>query len=184
MSQTPLPQPLPQPTPAMVEFFEKRTWEHIGRVRYCLDVLADVTEYAELLRERGQVHDLSKFEEPERLGYIWITEYYRHHRRGLPYEYPEGIKPLAEAATRHHYHSNRHHVEFHASPADMSDVDLIELVCDWTAVAQEYGEPNASAMSWAQKVLGSRWNFPVERQRFIFEMIQTLDGCLKIGRLR
>ena len=36
-------------------------------------------------------------------------------------------------AIQHHVTTNRHHPEFHADANDMSDVDLIEMVCDWTA---------------------------------------------------
>lgn len=168
----------PEPTDEMVRFFEQRTWEHIGRVRRCLNLLGEVTPYTEQLRQRAETHDLSKFEPAERLGYIWITEYYRHIRRGIKYEYPAGIKPLADAAKHHHYHTNRHHIEFHASPADMTDVDLMELVCDWTAMAEEYGEANASALGWARKVLSSRWTFPKEREAFIMETIRLLDQQL------
>lgn len=168
----------PEPTDEMVSFFEQRTWEHIARVRRCLELLGQVTVHTDELRLRAEVHDLSKFEPPERLGYIWITEYFRHIRSGGRYAYPEGIEPLADAAKHHHYHNNRHHIEFHASPADMTDVDLMELVCDWTAMAQEYGEANASAFGWARKVLTSRWQFPTEREVFIMETIRILDERL------
>ena len=170
--------PLPEPTAEMVTFFEERTWEHIHRVRRCLEAMARITDHSDQLLERAHLHDLSKFDEPERLGYIWITEYYRHHRRGRKYAYPDGIEPIADVAKHHHYHTNRHHIEFHASPADMTDVDLIELVCDWTAMAQEYGEPNASAWGWARKVLTTRWQFPAEREQFIMNAIRLLDKQL------
>lgn len=169
---------LPEPTDEMVTFFEDRTKEHIARVRRCLELLAQVTEQSEELLQRAELHDLSKFEEPERVGYIWITEYYRHIRRGRSFAYPEGIQPIADAAKHHHYHTNRHHIEFHASPADMTDVDLIELVCDWTAMAQEYGEPNASAWGWARKVLTTRWKFPTQREQFIMDVVRLLDRQL------
>lgn len=165
-----------EPTAEMIAFFEQRTWEHIQRVRRYLELLAGVTDHAIELRQRAHLHDMSKFEEPERLGYIWITDYYRHHRRGHKYQYPAGVQPIAEAAKLHHYRTNRHHIEFHASPADMTDVDLMEMVCDWTAMSQEFDEPNASAYGWARKVLSTRWKFPKPRELFIMETIRLLDN--------
>lgn len=51
----------PDPTPEMIAFYERRTREHIERVRRCLCVMASVTGYAEELNQRGKVHDASKF---------------------------------------------------------------------------------------------------------------------------
>ena len=34
-----------EPTPEMLAFYERRTNEHIGRVRRCLALLAEVTDY-------------------------------------------------------------------------------------------------------------------------------------------
>ena len=41
----------------------------------------------------------------------------------------------------------------------MSEVDLIEMVCDWTAMAQEFDQDNGSARGWADKTIGSRISF-------------------------
>ncbi len=62
---------LNQPTPEMIEFFEQRTHEHIDRVRKCLAVAAAIlSENAEELVARGQVHDASKFGVVERIPYM------------------------------------------------------------------------------------------------------------------
>ncbi len=42
-----------EPTPEMVEFYERRTKEHIERVRRCLFVMAEATDYTEDLKERA-----------------------------------------------------------------------------------------------------------------------------------
>jgi hypothetical protein len=49
------------PTPEMIAFYERRTSEHIERVRRCLMLLTKVTDYDEELIERAKVHDASKF---------------------------------------------------------------------------------------------------------------------------
>jgi hypothetical protein len=164
-----------EPTPQMVAFCERRTNEHIERVRRCLTLLARVTDHDEELAERARVHDASKFGPEERIPYVWLTEYHRCRRNGEPFEYPEGIAERVKLAVRHHVTSNRHHPEFHADPNDMTDVDLIEMVCDWTAMAQEFGEDGGSARGWADRTIGKRVSFNAEKRRFIYQMIEELD---------
>ena len=48
-----------EPTPEMLALYERRTNEHIERVRRCLTLLAEVTDYGEELIERARVHDAS-----------------------------------------------------------------------------------------------------------------------------
>lgn len=72
--------------PAMIEFFERRTNEHIARVRRCLDLLAMVTDRPDALRERGRIHDASIFGPEEREPYIWLTEFHRCRRASEAFE--------------------------------------------------------------------------------------------------
>jgi hypothetical protein len=171
-----------EPTPEMVAFYERRTREHIERVGRCLALLAEVTNYGDELRERAKVHDASKFGPEERIPYVWLTEYHRCRRGGEPFEYPEGVAEQVKLAIRHHVTTNRHHPEFHADPNDMSDVDLIEMVCDWTAMAQEFDQGGGSARGWADKTVGKRVAFDAEKRRFIYRMIEELDRQIGAGR--
>jgi hypothetical protein len=164
-----------EPTAEMLAFYERRTNEHIERVRRCLRLLADVTDHGEELIERAKVHDASKFDAEERIPYVWLTEYHRRRRNGESFAYPEGIAEKVKLAIHHHVTSNRHHPEFHADPNDMSDVDLIEMVCDWTAMAQEFGQDGGSARGWADKTIGKRVAFNADKRRFIYHMIEELD---------
>jgi hypothetical protein len=164
-----------EPTPEMLAFYERRTNEHIERVRRCMALLAVVTGYGEELLERARVHDASKFSPDERIPYVWLTEYHRRRRNGEPFEYPEGMAEQVRRAIHHHVTSNRHHPQFHADPNDMSDVDLIEMVCDWTAMAQEFGQDGGSARGWTDRTIGKRVAFNADRRRFIYQMIEELD---------
>jgi hypothetical protein len=137
--------------------------------------MANATGYGEELLHRAKVHDASKFGAEERIPYVWLTEFHRCRRTGLPFEYPEGIAERVTQAIHHHVKSNRHHPEFHADPNDMSDVDLIEMVCDWTAMAQEFGQDGGSARGWADKTIGKRVAFNAEKRQFIYLMIEELD---------
>jgi hypothetical protein len=171
-----------EPTTEMVAFYERRTKEHIERVRRCLMLLAAATDYGEELTLRAKVHDASKFGPEERTPYIWLTEYHRCRMSGEPFEYPDGVAEQVKSAIRHHVTSNRHHPEFHADPNDMSDVDLIEMVCDWTAMAQEFDQDGGSAGAWADKTVGKRVAFNAEKRRFIYQMIEELDRQIAAKR--
>ena len=171
-----------EPTPEMIAFYERRTNEHIERVRRCLTLLAEVTDFGKELIERARLHDTSKFGPEERIPYVWLTEYHRCRRNGEPFEYPEGIAERVKLAIRHHVTVNRHHPEFHADPNHMSEVDLIEMVCDWTAMSQEFGQDGGSARGWADKTIGTRVAFNAEKRQFIYQMIEELDRQIAANR--
>lgn len=171
-----------EPTPAMLAFFEKRTREHIERVRRCLEKLAAATPYGAELIERGRVHDASKFGPEERVPYVWLTEMHRCRKLGQPFEYPQGMAQRVKEAVAHHVGSNRHHPEFHADPNDMTEADLVEMVCDWTAMAQEFGQDGGSARGWADQTIGPRVAFNNEKREFIYRMIAELDRRNGLGQ--
>ncbi|MEQ1826348.1 MAG: hypothetical protein ABL921_10385 [Pirellula sp.] len=57
----------------------------------------------------------------------------------------------------------------------MSDVDLIEIVCDWTAMSLEFGQDGGSARGWADKTIGRCFQLTAERRDFVYRMIALLD---------
>ena len=126
--------------------------------------------------ERGEAHDSSKFGPEERIPYIWLTEFHRCRRIGKPFQYPEGVEPLIRLAIEHHMSSNRHHPEHHANPNDMTKIDLIEMVCDWTAMAQEFEQDGGSARSWANKTIGHHVHFNEANREFVYKIIEQLDN--------
>lgn len=170
-----------EPTPEMVVFFERRTEEHIKRVQRCLAVMASLTNYGGELNERARTHDLSKYSLEERIPYIWLTEFYRCRRGGQPFSYPDGMEERVRAAIIHHVTTNRHHQEYHSDPNDMTDVDLIEMVCDWTAMSQEFGEDSGSARGWADKTIGNRLHLNEQRRQFVYDMISLLETNLDLN---
>ena len=175
------------PTPLMIEFFERRTHEHIARVRACLEIVAQSSPHSVELLARAQSHDASKFELEERVPYIWLTEYHRCRHSGEAFEYPVGMQEKVRGAIQHHVTSNRHHPEFHDTPDDMSEVDLIEMACDWTAMAQEFGQDNGSARGWAKSMFGTRLHLSTEKVAIVYQVIDMVDhefgvqGCSTEG---
>jgi hypothetical protein len=171
-----------QPTAEMIEFSDRRTNEHIARVARSLMLLAKVTEYGDELVERAKVHDASKFGPEERIPYVWLAEHHRHRRNCEPFEYPPRIEEQVQRAIHHHVTTNRHHYQFHADPNDMTDVDLIEMVCDWTAMSQEFDQDGGSARGWADKTIGNRVEFNATKAEFIYKMIAELDRQIAANR--
>ena len=92
--------------------------------------------------------------------------------------YPDGMEDQVRHAIEHHMSVNRHHPEFHEDPNHMSEVDLIEMVCDWTAMAQEFGQDGGSARGWAEKTIGHRVHFDQEHRDVVYAMIDLLDSRL------
>lgn len=175
--------PTPEPTGEMVAFYERRTREHIDRVCCCLTALTELPGYSQGILSRGEIHDASKFVPPERVPYIWLTEFHRRRLNGETFVYPDGIEEQINAAIQHHFTTNRHHPEFHASPDEMSDVDLIEMVCDWTAIAQELRGERCSPRKWADENIGTekRFNFCEAKKRFIYQVIDDVERQLGLS---
>ena len=159
----------------MIERFVRRTRRHIALVGANL---AKMTGYIGLghaeLDERAREHDLSKFDEREREGYIWLTWIYDCR----PADVAPEIARAVERALDVHRRRNAHHPEAHLVPDAMSVLDLVEMVCDWTAIAQENG--GASARPWALANL-TRWAFSRPARDFIFVTIDELDRRNALG---
>lgn len=167
------------PTREMIVFYERRTKAHIQKVGRCLSLFSSVADFPDELNYRARIHDASKFESEERDPYIWLTEFHRCQREGRKFSYPKGMKERVSRAVYRHTTTNRHHPEFHADPNDMTDVDLVEMVCDWTAMSQEFGQDGGSALGWANKTIGVKLYLNDERREFVYSTISRLDDLLR-----
>lgn len=141
----------------------QETLAHIRRVQELLNLVA-----AKLI-ERSRVHDQSKLEEPEKVGFDEVTGALRDLTYGSP-EYKaqlEKLKPILA----HHYDHNSHHPEHYSvlecnicftqfpkawdkscdncgngqftnrpQIAGMSLLDLIEMFCDWKAATERHAD--------------------------------------------
>ena len=178
------------PTKEMDDWFLVRTNKHIENVRFFMDKLVD--KYPEL-EERKELHDLSKFEPPERIPYTWITFKYKcqddDDLNFEDYNPPEDIDDLMNKATHHHITTNSHHAEYHSpnqtdllnrddrdkAPDKMVDatampeIDLVEMCCDWSGMSKEKG---GDPRDWAKSNIGTRWEFTKKQEKIIMD---TLD---------
>jgi len=89
---------------------------------------------AELLR-RGQIHDQSKLEDPEKADFDRMTPILKDLKYGTA-EYAASLKEL-DKALQHHYKHNSHHPQFYENGVnDMDLFDLMEMFLDWVAATQ------------------------------------------------
>ncbi len=69
-----------------------------------------------------------------------------------PITYPECIQTIVDLSCRHHLHNplNRHHRESDADKNDMTVWDIVEAVCDMTAISCKMGY--TSCNEWIKNV--------------------------------
>lgn len=111
------------------------TLGHIENVRW------NIWEFTHELERRGQEHDASKLQPPEKEAFDEVTP----KLRGLTYgseEYKANIAKLGEAL-KHHYAVNSHHPEHYANGiGGMTLLDLVEMFCDWKAASERHADGN------------------------------------------
>ena len=112
------------------------TLNHIRRVQELLN------EYSAQIVERGEVHDASKLENPEKEIFDRYTPLLRNTTFGTP-EYEE-FRAEMESALAHHYAQNRHHPEHFKDKgvAGMDLLDLTEMFFDWKAASERHNDGN------------------------------------------
>lgn len=111
------------------------TLKHISRVRDLLNLFVKELLY------RGENHDRSKLESPEKELFDVATEKLSKLTYGTP-EYHTSLKEI-QPALDHHYANNSHHPQFHKNGInDMTLVDLIEMFCDWKAASERHHDGN------------------------------------------
>lgn len=107
----------------------KDTLLHIKRVNELLHKVA-----IDLVR-RGDVHDNSKLEDPEKAEFDRLTPLLKELTFGTE-EYYASKADLGKALT-HHYENNRHHPEHFSNGINgMNLFDLVEMFCDWKAATE------------------------------------------------
>ena len=111
------------------------TKQHIRQVRVFIERIA------EAIIDRGDYHDYSKLQSPEKEIFDEYTPKLAETTYGSE-EYKTYLEEM-KAALNHHYSKNRHHPEYHPNGVhDMNLVDLIEMLCDWKAATMRHNDGN------------------------------------------
>lgn len=175
----------------MEEFFTKRTKDHINLVQdYCKKIEENFPEKFKGLTKQCKNHDSSKFEEPEKTPYIYITWQYKCKDEGKDFEIPKEIQEKMNNATEHHIKTNRHHPEYFTEEENlinnndrddipdkiidatkMNDMDLAEMVADWCAVSKERKN---TPQEWAKKNINKRWKFTKDQEKLIYDLCDSI----------
>lgn len=171
----------PQVWTEMVDYFRYVMTNHVGDVQINLQIFINDPNYAhinEQLNERYMTHDNSKWDEKEEFEpYVW--RYWRTQWK----ESGKADKRFTEAfesmdvdryitkAVWHHVQHNRHHPEYHLDHDDMTLVDLIEMVCDWYAMSEEFG---TNIDEWVTYVVPRRYHFSADKVSTIHQLIEVL----------
>ena len=164
---------LERPSKEMLVFYEKRTKEHIDRVknniRKIISARKDLDSKA--LMARAKIHDKSKYSDEEYVPYVWLSWYHKEKNAGRKFGYPKGIKDKIKKSAKRHVTINRHHTNFHSNIKNMTDVDIAEMVADWAAMSQELDN---SLREWADDNVGGRWKFSGEQTKLIYDLVDIL----------
>ena len=176
----------------MKAWFEERTKKHIERVqKYCKKIEDYDSDKFEGLVDRGEVHDQSKYEDPEIDPYIYTTWQYKCKDDGKEFECPDGMEEKMNKATEHHVKNNAHHPEYHCEKevdlinredrdkppeemidaTKMEDLDIGEMCADWFAMSEE---KSTDPKDWADKNVNVRWKFTDEQKDLIYELIDEV----------
>lgn len=91
------------------------------------------------LESRAVGHDLSKLADDEFKGFVTLNNIARNHEYGSP-EYKQSLE-ANKGVIDLHFQRNSHHPEYYQNGVSgMSLVDIIEMVCDWKAASETYGQ--------------------------------------------
>jgi len=108
-------------------------------LRHRGNVIIFLAKIAGYLQARGEKHDLSKMEEPEKPIFDEYTPKLKNCTYGSD-EYKEYLKEMG-VALKHHYENNRHHPEYFKNGiTDMNLIDIVEMFCDWKAATLRHND--------------------------------------------
>lgn len=107
----------------------------LDTINHIREVQSALYEFCAYLHERGRMHDASKLYEPEKSGFDTLSTKLSVLRYGSD-EYKAALEE-GKPTIAHHYQVNTHHPEHWPNGiADMSLLDVVEMLCDWYAASQ------------------------------------------------
>lgn len=118
------------------------------------------------LIKRAIVHDNSKLDEDEFIRLVMILNSDECFKNA-DYE----LSDVEISAIKHHWEHNSHHPEYHKSYLDMTELDIMEMVCDWFARSLQYGTNFLLFVTERQK---DRFKFPEDM------FIRILNLCIVV----
>lgn len=137
----------------------------ITMLRHRIAVQRNLRRISQQIEARIIEHDSSKFQEDEFEGFVEINVVARVHPYGSE-EYKNSISH--NKAVELHWSRNRHHPEYNRDIGKgveaMTLVDMIELVCDWKAASETYGQ---TSFQESLAIQSKRFNLTPEQEYVI-----------------
>jgi hypothetical protein len=183
-------------TNEMIDYYIKRTKNHIRLVqKYCKILFDFDSDRFNKIIERGNIHDNSKWYNPELEPYICITWNYYCKDHGIKFEVSDKLKELMNEATEHHIKNNMHHPEYWSDQTEnlinkddrdetsnldsgliidaskMDDLSIGEMCCDFCAMSEER---NNTPIEWCKKVINKRWKFTDDQVKLIYKILENI----------
>ncbi len=180
-------------TQEMIDWYIYRTENHINLVKEYGKRICDLNPRNNReLYLKLEVHDLSKFNQPELEPYIILTWDYYCKDHNIAFNISNQIKNKLNKATEHHIKTNEHHPEYWSDQTEslinnndrdsakvkniidvtkMPNIAIAEMVADWCATSKERGN---SPEEWANKVINKRWKFSNDQIKLIYELIDNI----------
>lgn len=123
-----------------------------------LDYLYECDRYEDALElaRRCLVHDNSKLENDELEQFIQLP-LEDQDRKGTKQPLTDKQRKLIEL----HWSRNRHHPEYFTNPNEMSEIDILEMICDWYARNMQFGLSNNESdfINYVMNVQQARFEF-------------------------
>jgi len=119
---------------------------------------------------RARFHDQSKLGVDEFSGFVEIHHVARENPIGSP-DYEAAMRTAPCIA--HHFAENSHHPEHHGKTERMGWLDIIEMVLDWKAASDVYGN---TTLRDGLEYQFSRHGFTGEQRWLILQVVEWVEG--------
>lgn len=117
---------------------------------------------AKILLKRAFCHDDSKIDEDEMESFLELKVKNKCFKNAN-----SCLNDYEKQRIAVHWNKNRHHPEFFSDVQDMTDMDIMEMVCDWAARSKQYG---TDLVDFAVTRQANRFHFPEEMFEKILEL--------------
>ncbi len=178
----------------MEQYFEDRTNYHIGLVNSYLDEIIELHDPRldlAVLEQEKEIHDQSKFEEPEYEPYVKLTWNYYLKDHGKKIDSSQDELKKIQAATFHHVKNNQHHPESWDENSTIESINskdrdkpgkivdatkmslnyIAAMVADWMAMSEEKG---TDPYKWCEMNINKRWKFTEEQVKLIYDLLDKI----------
>ena len=151
------------PIETINKFHFIRTQAHIDCLNY----------HAELLGYNFPEHDNDKNSGAMMIAYSYINYASYHPEYNIPEKYCELFRTMRDE----HHATQPHHINYYSNASEISDITLIEMICDWIGAGKVYSKETwtqAEPYNYYMKVRDSRIINPKTEKVIIYllEMIR------------